>query len=227
MAKLVDTSKYIRSIYRLKNKVDNQRVINERLEELRRKQKEVEDLLSMVITVRTLYEQYKDLCIKEENDYKRRRKMFIEDYISDNLRLIFEDEILVAKIEENKKNGYNRVELNVIDEQGNVRNPSITEGQFCQQLIALSAVVATVHNAKANKIYVDEAFSMASPDNLVKVSGILDKIRREGVQCIIISQHAELYRDITRREITLDYSYLTGTTKIASIVDYQGVDDIV
>lgn len=218
-----DCDRYMRAWYKKQNELENQKVINSKLAELQAKRDEVEDTLKYVTMVKELFEQYRDMCILEENAYKKRRKGFIEDYISDILSTIFPDETLTAHIEEVKRNGYNRVELRLTDEQGNVRNPYLTEGQFCQQLIALSAVIATIHNAHANKVYVDEAFAMASPDNLVKASKVLDRIQREGIQAVIISQHAELYRDIFHREIVLDYSTLTGTTRVTSIADYEGV----
>lgn len=208
--------------FALSSRIKQCEKINEELKVLKKQYAEGQDLLNKIMVLKEKFHDYYELCKKEESAYKERRKLFMETYITEYLAEIFPEQQFIAKIVEKNIYNYNRVSLVIMDEYGNERDPLLSEGKFCQQLISTAAVVAAVHNSNKHALYIDEAFSASSPSNLVKASNILERIQQEGIFCLLISQHAELYRDVHRREIHLDYDYLKNVTIIKNTTDFSG-----
>lgn len=216
-----DCNRYIGLLHRAKTELQQQKEINAKAEELKIKLDASKNAYDIASMIRSLYQKYILMCLKEEKEYKERRTKFLTDYISDSIAAVFPNRDLVAELVEKTSYGKNNMIVKVIDAAGNHRNPENTEGMFCQQVISLASVVATVHNSKKNKVYLDEAFAMASPDNLSSAASLLYKAAEEGIQLIVIGQHSELYDNIPHREIILLFDELKGQTSVKEIIDKE------
>ena len=163
---------------------------------------------------------YVTVCNREDNSYRERRINYITSYIDNNLETIFPNEGFKSKIYFDYKHKAQRVKLTLIDKLGVERNPRITEGMMLQQLISFSASIGLCECMMQRKIYMDEAFSASSPENLTKVSKLIKSLIEKDFQVILIEQKDDIYKDLPRREINLIKSEIQDSVVIFSTVDY-------
>ena len=113
-----------------------------------------------------------------------------------------------------------RVKLTLVDPSGEERNPRMSEGMMLQQLISFSSAVGLTECMNGNKIYMDEAFSASSPENLTKVSALLQTLIDRDFQIILIEQEDDIYKDLPRREIRLFKDPILKEAQVVSTTDY-------
>lgn len=159
----------------------------------------VEYLTTLTIDLRVL----KEIVKREEAAFKRRRLSYLDGSITEKLSYIFPKKNLCARTECNFERNNTKLRLSLVDEKGNVRPPYLTEGKFAQQLISFAAAQSCTKLLGRNKLYLDEAFSNASEDNLIKMQELLKTCVEDGFQIILISQSPLLFSDIKRHEIIL------------------------
>lgn len=166
-------------------------------------------------------EQLLKIIEKEDSDFKERRINFLNDHITNEILKIFPSKGYVAKIDCDFKRGSGTATLTLIDKYGRERIPEISEGKLCQYLISFASTVGAVKGLNTNNIYVDEAFGVSSTSNLPKIGDILKSTVEDGMQLILISQNAELYSSIPRREIHLKLDEGTDVSVVEDIVDFE------
>ncbi len=166
-------------------------------------------------------EQLLKVLEKEDADFRERRIRFLSEHITQELLKIFPTEGYQARVDCDFKRGAGRATLTLIDKYGVERIPEITEGKLCQYLISFASTVGAVKGLNTNNIYVDEAFGVSSTDNLPKIGDILKSTVEDGMQLILISQSAELYANIPRREIHLKLDEFCDASTVENVIDFE------
>ncbi len=143
---------------------------------------------------------------REEVAFKQRRLSYLDGNITESLQYIFPRKSLYAKTSCNFDRKNTKLHLSLVDKKGYVRPTYLTEGKFAQQLISFTAAKSCTKLLGKNKLYLDEAFSNSSEDNLLKMQKLLQESVNEGFQIILISQSNLLFSDIPHHQIILDSS---------------------
>lgn len=211
---------YQLSLNNLKLEVLNVKANNEKIEKIRAKKDSVEALLEKIDKyIRNLKFLLKVIVI-EETRFRERRLDFVNKSITQSLDLIFPDENFAAFVDcdINRDKGY--AQLFLRDPDGNDRIPSIQEGKMCQYLISFAAIVAVTSALNSSSIFIDEAFGAASEDNIQKMGPVLERLARNGMQIILVSQNSTLYENIERREICFHKDPLSRKVIIDDVKDY-------
>lgn len=76
-----------------------------------------------------------------------------------------------------------------------------TQGMLFRQIVTLSAIVCIINLLGVNTVYVDETFSGASLDNLIRARKLLSWYNTRGVNMIIIAQNHIVSSDIKNSNI--------------------------
>lgn len=209
-----------------KNKINKKKVELAVAKENNKRYKSLEKDYNTVLEIHDELKQYVNLleifitaCTTEDNAYRERRKEYMTSYIDENLNIIFPDEGFRSKLEFDYKYKSQMVALTLIDKFGIERMPRLSEGMMLQQLISFSASIGLAECMGKNKIFMDEAFSASSPENLTKVGRLVEHLISKGFQLIVIEQKDDIYKDIPRREIHLLKDVLTDKVEINKCID--------
>lgn len=189
-------------------------------EKLEETYNEVLGLKDNVHKLLDIYKIFINLLVSEDNAFKEKRLRYLEAYIDKNLEIIFPNEGFKSKIDFDYSYNNQKVTLYLVDRENKIRIPSVCEGSFLQQLIGFSAAVGIIECLGSNKLYMDEAFSASSMENLTKISGLLKKLLDEGSQILIIEQKNDIFKDLPRREINIEKDAIDECVNILSVVDY-------
>lgn len=209
------------------NKLNNLKVKLEVAKENNKNIKELETNYEKVCEVESSLDEYVQLlkifskvCADEDNAYRERRIKYITSYIDKNIQIIFPDEGFASRLKFDYSRNNQRVKLTLVDPSGEERNPRMSEGMMLQQLISFSSAVGLTECMNGNKIYMDEAFSASSPENLTKVSALLQTLIDRDFQIILIEQEDDIYKDLPRREIRLFKDPILKEAQVVSTTDY-------
>ena len=178
------------------------------------------EVSSDIETILSVYNLFLAVLANEDNAFKEKRLRYLEAYIDRNLEIIFPNEGFRSKIDFDYSYKKQKVALYLVDRYNKVRIPSICEGSLLQQLIGFSAAVGIVECMGANKLYMDEAFSASSMENLTKISALLKKLIDDDFQILIIEQKNDIFKDLPRREINLEKDAIEECAKVVEIIDY-------
>lgn len=178
------------------------------------------EVSSDIETILSVYNLFLAVLANEDNAFKEKRLRYLEAYIDRNLEIIFPNEGFRSKIDFDYSYKKQKVALYLVDRYNKVRIPSICEGSLLQQLIGFSAAVGIVECMGANKLYMDEAFSASSMENLTKISALLKKLIDDDFQILIIEQKNDIFKDLPRREINLEKDAIEECARVVEIIDY-------
>lgn len=158
---------------------------------------------------------------KNYNKFKQDRLNVLSTYIDSNLIYVFPNETLTSDIRIDNKYKKDFIKLYLKDEVGNFRNPAISEGGFCSELLSFTSIFALCSCLGLNKMYLDEAFANSDPDNLAKVGQLLNHAVSNGFQVLIIEQRNDVCKDIPRREFHLSKDPILKKVMIDSVLDFE------
>ncbi len=163
---------------------------------------------------------FKAVTDKEDLAYKERRVNYLCSYIDANLEHVFPYDNFKSKINLDLKYNNKKAELALVDKYGKSRIPAYSEGKMLRQLISFSSAVGLAECLGKSSIYMDEAFSASSPENLTKAGKVLESLLKKNFQVILIEQTNEIYKDLPRREIVLEKEPIKDEVIVKSITDY-------
>ena len=199
---------------------ERNKLSNERIGSLEKELNKINSKLNIITGYRVALSSI-IACTKDRyGKYQTAKLEFIEDSLSDVINLIFPDTGLTPKISTTDKRNLMRSELLLVDSNGNVRYPRITEGGFMKQLIGFVSAIKVIQLIGANTLFMDESFSDASSVKKEQVTSVINEYLKEGLQLILISQYPECYDKLPRREFIL--KSVDGCCKLMDVVDYEG-----
>lgn len=196
-------------------KRDNQ--ILKTLDDDLEKVEKVENNLRIFVNMLSAFQSVTD---KEDLAYKERRVNYLCSYIDTNLEHVFPYDNFKSKIKLDLKYNNKKAELLLLDKYDKARIPAYSEGKMLRQLISFSSAVGLTECLGKSSIYMDEAFSASSPENLTKASKVLGSLLKKNFQVILIEQTNEIYKDLPRREIILEKEPIRDEVIVKSITDY-------
>ena len=83
-----------------------------------------------------------------------------------------------------------------------------------KDLIAFTSAIKVLELVGSKTFYIDEAFSHASLSNKEKMGNVIGSYIDEGLQMILISQSAECYQNLPRKEF-----YLVKEDNVCKLVE--------
>ena len=203
-----------------KSKFEEAKKTNEQLTNLKARLNQVLELKNEVEQSYYDFDLLAKICKEEDKNYKNRRLAFIENNIEKDIDLIFPNEGFKPKISCDVKYNNDTAVFTLLSRTGRVSTQKKSEGRLCRQLISFSATKVISECFNLNKLYIDEAFTASSRENLTKISGILKTALDAGKQIILIEQEDGSYKDLPRREISIEKNPLSLETQIVSVKDY-------
>lgn len=206
------------------NRLEYKKDLSEKNNKIHEKTKqEYITLLSSLEEIDNIYKMLNNLkdCLNTEYvEFKNRRVNYLADLISDTLFKIFPDERFKSKIIYTDKRRAVKPVLYLEDNLGQLRKPSVTEGKLCQYLISYAAVIAITGINSCNKLFIDEAFGVASENNRPKIGKMIESLVSTGYQLILISQNSDLFCDIQRREIHMEIDKNRKAVVVTDVIDF-------
>lgn len=200
--------------------LERAKIMQEEYLKLKASHDSIQDLSRRCLNHLTRLEQLKKVVDCEDASFRERRITFLSEHITQELLKIFPTKGYQAKIDCDFKRGSGMATLTLLDKYDVERIPEITEGKLCQYLISFASTVGAIKGLNTNNIYIDEAFGVSSSSNLPKIGDILQSTAQEGIQLILISQNSNLYANIERREIHLEFNDLTDSSSVTEIIDF-------
>lgn len=144
-----------------------------------------------------------DKAKNEDREYKQNRLDFLQDSIDEQLSNIFPNTDFSPKLVCSDLRNRAHASLVLVDETGRFRKPKNSASGLMKQTITFTGAVGVARLLGSNKVFIDEGFGAASPENRGKIGNTLSGFINTGMQMILISQGSELYQDLERREIHL------------------------
>lgn len=164
-------------------------------------------------------------AIKENDDFRTRRLEHLNNVITEGVSAIFPSRHLKAELICDFKRK-NTVKLKLTDEAGNDFRPHINNGKLMQYLISFTAVCGIAKSLGIQNIFIDEAFGVASSENLSKIGDIIrEKIEEDGFQIILVSQNNALYMDVPRRQFNYRLDSELIKTNLVSVDDVEDLEE--
>lgn len=211
---------YSNRLFYKKTQLAEAKKTNEELVDLTKNLNEVKELRAEIENNITAYKTLIKVTKAEDLNYKNRRLAFIEENLDNYIDLIFPNEGFKAKINCGVKYNTERAVLTLQNKVGRISKPKRLEGKLCRQLINFSATKVISECFNLNKLYLDEAFTASSRENLTKISTIVKSAIDSGAQIILIEQEDGVYKDLPRREIHISKNPLTLETSVLYNKDY-------
>ncbi|MFQ9249550.1 MAG: hypothetical protein ACLR3R_20090 [Clostridium paraputrificum] len=187
---------------------------NARASYLQEQMKSVDDYLDIAPTYVSALNSILMTTKDEYSKYQSNRVAFIENSLAEILALLFPNEFFIPKLNYSLERRNIRCELIFTDADGNERHPRITEGDFMKDLIAFTSAIKVLELVGSKTFYIDEAFSHASLSNKEKMGNVIGSYIDEGLQMILISQSAECYQNLPRKEF-----YLVKEDNVCKLVE--------
>ena len=207
-------------------KENNQKrkIVVERFEESKELRNDIDEYRRKILLLFSI-------CNERAAKYTDERKSLIEKVVESNLTYLFPEERFKVKIDlDVSKKGREACQLllgsRVPGTSELIYSPtSAQNGRFVRQLISMVVVYSLNKLRGLDTIFFDETLSSSDRVNLTKLKPLLDRIRDDGMQVILIEHKSELYSDVERRQFNLYKDRNTGETKIVSIEDIGGEED--
>jgi hypothetical protein len=175
------------------------------------------DLYQKAINRMIIYEK------KIYSDFKDSRMDIISSTATEHVRRLFPERGYKVKISyELSRNVNSRIRL--FDRDGLERLIHMAQGKFLQSLIGYSGSTTMLLEMGMDKMYSDESFAVAHPDNMAKVELIFGELLGYLTQMFMVEQTPNGYRNLNRRESHLEFDPLTETTSIVAVKDFKGGD---
>lgn len=198
--------------------IEKAKAVNESGKNLERKYLELDELANNIEEYVNNLKLLGIRVTKENDSFRTERLEYLSASITDAIADVFPDKNLKAVVSCDFKRK-NAVDLRLLDGDGHVIRPSIGNGKLMQYLISFSSVSRIVESLGYHSLFVDEAFGVASENNLPTIGEIVSQKVKDGLQIVLVSQNAALYQDVARREIRLSYDFAEKKAKLCSIVD--------
>ena len=163
--------------------------------------------------------QLKDNVSLEDKEYRNRRIKFLSDQITDMLYRFFPDKGFEAKINFDDKRRVSNAGLKLIDKSGVERNPELSEGMLLQYLISYAAINAVLDSVDKHIIFIDEAFGVASQQNLPKIAEMLQQSCESGMQIILATQNPLLYNSIPHKVFQLELDPVEDKVMVGDVIE--------
>lgn len=210
----------------IERKLRNKYAQIEKLKSNNERHKKLEEELDKLLKLQKDYEDYMKLLKKillnvqlEYQDFRERRLEFLNESITNKIMKIFPNRGMMAKIVYEEHRGQETAKLILVDPLGRVSKPKIAEGDLCKYLICYAAIESVIISLGKNKIFIDEAFGVASETNKPRIGEILHRSASNGMQIILISQDKELYEGVPHREFWLQLDEITNEAHLVKEVD--------
>lgn len=130
------------------------------------------------------------LVAKTESEWRDNVLRYLEDSISEDLSVVFPEDGYQISLSASVSRGKIHIETSVTSCVSDAISGPIRDTQGClfQEIVSFSALVSIVKLLGIHTVYVDEAFSGASPENFIKLNKMLQRVKESGVNLVLISQ---------------------------------------
>lgn len=154
------------------------------------------------------------VIVSSEKQWRETVLVVIEREVQRYLDIIYPDDNYIVHLDAVIK--YSRVKLQVTVSSNNFRDLKIkSQGTLFKQIVSLASVSAIMKLKGIYTIYVDEAFSGASKYNLPIVGKIIEELRNDGMNLVLIVQHKDIAHsivDVNEIHITREIGNITKIT---------------
>lgn len=166
------------------------------------------------------------VCNKKAEKFTVDRISLVEKTVEDNLRYVFPEEDFKVKFDMGiSKTGRETCRL-LLGKGNKYSATSAQNGRFVRQLISVVVVYTLNYLRGADTMYLDEALASSDKDNLTKLKPLLDRMREDGTQVILIEHKPELYNNVDRRQFELRKDRVAGFSSIVNVRDIIAKEEV-
>lgn len=183
---------YLSRLQTLTKAYQNIEKTNELYKNTKEKMEQYTVKLERIGTLQFFLKRSKQIIANSEKEWRDAITQLLEAEINKNLTLIFpadnyhislDYEVVRNKIHLKPRISSKDFEKIKIDK---------SQGRLLTQVASASAVIAIMKLQGINTIYIDEAFSGSSKENLEKIGGMIAEILNDNINLVMIVQHSNI-----------------------------------
>ena len=171
--------------------------------------------LERIKTLQYFLKRAKQRIAQSEKEWRDAITHLLEAEINKNLSLIFPSDNYRVTLDYEVVRNKIHLKPRISSKDFEKIKINKSQGRLLTQIASASAVIAIMKLQGITTIYIDEAFSGASKENLEKVGGMIAEILNEGLNLVMIVQHAVIASNLPNAHIYhFSRSLLNETTII-------------
>lgn len=168
----------------------------------------------------------KNIIAHGEKEWRDAITQLLEAEINKNLTLIFPTDNYHISLDYDVVRNKIHLKPRISSKDFDKIKINKSQGRLLTQIASVSAVIAILKLQGINTIYIDEAFSGSSKENLEKVGSMIAEILEDGINLIMIVQNSSIATNLTNAHIYhFSRSALNETTIKEDELCYENRND--
>ena len=148
--------------------------------------------LERIHTLQYFLKRSKNIIAHGEKEWRDAITQLLEAEINKNLTLIFPSDQYHISLEYEVVRNKIHLKPRISSKDFEKIKINKSQGRLLTQIASVSAVIAIMKLQGISTIYIDEAFSGSSKENLEKVGGMIAEILKEGINLTMIVQNTSI-----------------------------------
>ena len=172
--------------------------------------------LNKINTLQYFLKRAKQIVAKSEKEWRDAITQLLEAEINKNLAIIFPFDNYRISLDYEVVRNKIHLKPRISSKDFEKIKINKSQGRLLTQIASASAVIAIMKLQGISTIYIDEAFSGSSKENLEKVGGMVAEILSEGINLIMIVQHSVIASNLPDAHI---YYFNRSTSNETTITE--------
>ena len=183
---------YLSRLQTLTKAYQNIEKTNELYKNTKEKMEQYTVKLERIGTLQFFLKRSKQIIANSEKEWRDAITQLLEAEINKNLTLIFPADNYHISLDYEVVRNKIHLKPRISSKDFDKIKIDKSQGRLLTQVASASAVIAIMKLQGINTIYIDEAFSGSSKENLEKIGGMIAEILNDNINLVMIVQHSNI-----------------------------------
>lgn len=183
---------YLSRLQTLTKAYQNIEKTNELYKDTKEKIEQYTVKLERIGTLQFFLKRSKQIIANSEKEWRDAITQLLEAEINKNLTLIFPSDNYHISLDYEVVRNKIHLKPRISSKDFEKIKINKSQGRLLTQVASASAVIAIMKLQGINTIYIDEAFSGSSKENLEKIGGMIAEILNDNINLVMIVQHSNI-----------------------------------
>lgn len=183
---------YLSRLQTLTKAYQNIEKTNELYKDTKEKIEQYTVKLERIGTLQFFLKRSKQIIANSEKEWRDAITQLLEAEINKNLTLIFPADNYHISLDYEVVRNKIHLKPRISSKDFEKIKINKSQGRLLTQVASASAVIAIMKLQGINTIYIDEAFSGSSKENLEKIGGMIAEILNDNINLVMIVQHSNI-----------------------------------
>lgn len=183
---------YLSRLQTLTKAYQNIEKTNELYKNTKEKMEQYTVKLERIGTLQFFLKRSKQIIANSEKEWRDAITQLLEAEINKNLTLIFPADNYHISLDYEVVRNKIHLKPRISSKDFEKIKINKSQGRLLTQVASASAVIAIMKLQGINTIYIDEAFSGSSKENLEKIGGMIAEILNDNINLVMIVQHSNI-----------------------------------